>query len=227
MDDTPIQTQRADQLIARIRAAHLTYCGPPKLENLAALIQEVTASKVAGDVIEAGVALGGSAILLALLKPQTARLTLYDVFEMIPAPGENDGPDAHARYEVIRSGASAGLGDQTYYGYVENLQDQVQRNLETFGVDLARDRVALERGLFQDTLHPAGPVSFAHIDCDWYDSVRTCIERIVPRLSPGGILVFDDYNSYSGCRRAVDELRAERPDFAVAIEARSLALRRT
>lgn len=217
--------ENAIDLIARIRAARLTYCGPPKLENIARLVQDVAAAGITGDFIEAGVALGGSAILLARLKPTHAQLTLYDVFEMIPPPNENDGPDAHARYEVIRNGASPGLGGDTYYGYVDDLRERVQANLEAFGVDLTADHVTLERGLFEDTLHPNRSVAFAHIDCDWYDSVRVCIDRIMPRLSRGGVLVFDDYNSYSGCRRAVDELMAARPDMIVALETRSLALR--
>lgn len=217
----------AQALIARIRAACLTYCGPPKLENIAALAAAVSEAGIAGDFIEAGVALGGSAILLARLKPPSRQLTLYDVFEMIPPPGENDGPDAHERYDVIRSGASAGLGGDTYYGYVDDLSSRVCANLEAFGVSLEADKVVLERGLFADTLFPTGPIAFAHIDCDWYDSVKICIERVMPHLSRGGILVFDDYNSYSGCRRAVDELRAARSDLEVAVEARSLALRLT
>jgi predicted O-methyltransferase YrrM len=224
---SPTEDRRAADVIARIRAANLTYCGPPKLENLATLTRAVSEAGVPGDFVEAGVALGGSAILLSLLKPSAARLTLYDVFEMIPAPGPNDGPDAHARYDVIRSGVSPGLGGETYYGYVDGLQAQVRRNLEAFGVDLERDQVALVRGLFEDTLNPSGPIAFAHVDCDWYDSVRACIDRIGPWLSPGGVIVFDDYNSYSGCRRAVDEMLAARSDLAVVLDARSLAVRLT
>lgn len=215
----------AVSLIAEIRASNLTYCGAPKLENLVKAAFGIAAAGVTGCYVEAGVALGGSAILLARLKPADTRLDLYDVFGMIPPPGENDGPDAHARYEVIRSGASAGLGDARYYGYVEDLLTQVKDNLRRFEVDPQDDGLTWNAGLFSDTLHPAGKVALAHIDCDWYDSVRLCIERLTPVLTPGGMIVFDDYNSYSGCRRAVDELLAARPDFKVAFENRSIGLR--
>lgn len=217
----------AGPLIDSIRAARLTYCGPPKLENLALAMREVQAAGVTGDYVEAGVALGGSAILLARLKPPHVALKLYDIFGMIPAPGAQDGPDAHARYEVIRSGSSAGLGEDQYYGYADDLLDRVDGNLRTFGVDPQRDNVVLIPGVFEETLRPTHPVAFAHIDCDWYDSVRICIERLMPVLSPGGVIVFDDYNSYSGCRRAVDELRYHRDDLTVVFEARSIALKLT
>ena len=37
----------------------------------------------------------------------------------------------------------------------------------------------------------------------------TCLERIAPRLATGGLLIIDDYDAWSGCRRAVDEYFAE------------------
>ena len=74
------------------------------------------------------------------------------------------------------------------------------------------------QGLFQDTLHPAGPVALAHIDGDWYASVMTCLERIVPVLIPGGTLVIDDYHHWSGCRKAVDEYFADRRDQFAFVE---------
>ncbi len=66
--------------------------------------------------------------------------------------------------------------------------------------------------MFQDTITGDEPVALAHIDGDWYESVRTCLERIGPRLSPGGVMVIDDYFYWSGCRTAVDEFLAKHPD---------------
>jgi len=217
--------RRCEGLIAEIRAARLTYCGPPKLENLSHAVRQVVRERVPGDFIEAGVALGGSAVLLGLLKPPTKALHLYDVFGMIPPPGQDDGDDAHRRYDVIKSGQSPGLGPDTYYGYVDALQDRVVQNLSRWGLSCETDHIRIHAGLFQDTLRPSGPIALAHIDCDWYDSVNVCIARIMPVLSPGGILVFDDYGSYSGCRKAVDQLLAIRSDMRVVFHERSIALR--
>ncbi len=215
-----------ERTIAAIRAAKLSYCGPPKLENITEALLRIRSENVPGRYVEAGVALGGSAILLGLLKPADVPLDLFDVFAMIPPPGANDGEDAHRRYEEIRSGASAGLGGDTYYGYVDGLLDKVKANLRQFGLDPDGGNIRCVPGLFEDTLYPAGPVALAHIDCDWYDSVRVCIERIVPRLAPGGIMIFDDYSSYSGCRRAVDEWLARDTGMEKLFHRRSLGVRR-
>ena len=215
-----------EALIARIRGNSLSYCGKPKLENIAEAVLAVRAASVPGAYLEAGVALGGSAILLGKLKPKQTSLALYDVFSMIPAPGENDGEDAHKRYEEIRLGQSDGLGGKTYYGYLDNLLDVVKLNLRDAGLDLKLDKIDCIPGLFENTLYPSGSIAFAHIDCDWFDSVKVCIDRITPLMSKGGIVIFDDYSSYSGCRRAVDEWLARDARFEKLFHRRSLAVRR-
>ncbi len=225
--DAPPDAAAVTAAIAEIRAANLSYCGPPKLENIAEAALAVRSANVRGSWLEAGVALGGSAILLGKLKPRGVPLDLYDVFGMIPPPGADDGEDAHRRYAEIASGASKGLGGDTYYGYVDDLQQKVRANLRRFDVVPERDFVRMHRGLFEATLHPTGPVALAHVDCDWYDSVRVCIERIAPHLSVGAMIVFDDYSSYSGCRRAVDEWLAAATNFTPAFHRRSLGVRRT
>lgn len=218
--------QQAEQMIASIRAANLSYCGRPKLENIAESMLDVRSRGVPGAYLEAGVALGGSAILIGLLKPEKATLGLYDVFGMIPPPGENDEEDSHKRYEEIRSGTSKGLGEDTYYGYVEDLLSVVKSNLRRFDLEPEGGSIHCIPGLFENTLYPESSIAFAHIDCDWYDSVKVCIDRIAPRLSPGAIMIFDDYSSYAGCKRAVDEWLASDGRFETIFHRRSLGVRR-
>ncbi len=213
-------------LIASIRAANLSYCGKPKLENIAQVLISLRKIGVRGGLLEAGVALGGSAILLGRLKAPGTRLDLFDVFSMIPAPGQSDGEDAHQRYAEIRTGQSRGLGGELYYGYIDDLLTKVRDNLRRFDLHEAADDIHFHPGLFEDTLHPEGPIALAHVDCDWYDSVKVCIERIAPRLAVGGVIIFDDYSSYSGCRKAVDEWLAGAPHMEVLFHQRSLAVRR-
>ena len=151
-------------LIADLRAKGLTYLGPQKLERLAWAAVTASERGITGDYVEAGVALGGSAILLSKLKPSKSRLMLYDVFEQIPPPGLNDGIDAHERYAVIASGKSAGLGGNTYYGYIDNLEGADRANLASYGITPELSGVEFTRGLFEETLHISVPVALAHID---------------------------------------------------------------
>jgi len=124
---------------------------------------------------------------------------------MIPPPSEKDCEDVHKRYEIIKAGKAKGLGTNNYYGYDENLFEKVKENFNHYGIELLSNNVHLVKGLFQDTMKIDFPVALAHIDCDWYESVLTCLTRIVPELVVGGTLVIDDYYSWSGCKKAVDE----------------------
>lgn len=188
-----------------VRRRRLTYLSPSKMASLIALCRDAELRNQRGLIVEAGCALGGSAILLCAAKTRARPLEVYDVFDMIPPPGNKDGADVHERYEAIRRGKSKGIGGDEYYGYRPNLYDVVEQNFAALGFPVQNNAVRLIRGLVQDTLVGTEPVVLAHIDVDWYDPVMTCLERLVPRLSARGAIVFDDYKDWSGCRRAVDE----------------------
>jgi asparagine synthase (glutamine-hydrolysing) len=133
----------------RVRSRKLTYLSPSRLRTLETLARQVPD----GDFLECGVALGGSAILLAHHAGVGRRFHGYDVFGMIPPPGDNDPPEAHERYRTIASGESSGLGGERYYGYRDDLYEEVAAAFSEFGVPVDGDRVQLHRGLFEDTLH--------------------------------------------------------------------------
>jgi asparagine synthase (glutamine-hydrolysing) len=217
---------RLSAIAQEVRAARLTYLSPQKLANIESAIADVERRGVSGSVLECGIALGGSAIVLARLMGPAREFHGYDVFGMIPPPGENDDEKSRRRYEVIRSGESAGIGGDPYYGYVERLYDRVVETFGRYGLAVDGRRVSLHEGLFADTLHPEAAVALAHIDCDWYEPVRLCLDRIYPKLAPGGYMVLDDYNDYGGCRRATDEFLRQVGDIEVVTAATNMVLRR-
>lgn len=214
MDEVKTGTLSVQQLIDSVRSRNLTYLKPSRLRALAEICDELERSNIAGDFIEAGCALGGSAILITYLKKRQRNLRIYDVFTMIPPPGDRDGEDVNARYEVIKSGKSRGIGGDVYYGYIENLKQKVIDAFDEFGLPVSENNVDLIEGLIQDTLVAEAQICLAHIDVDWYEPVYTCLSRIEPKLTTGGYIVVDDYNDWSGCHDAVDEyFRDRRDDF--------------
>jgi O-methyltransferase len=196
---------RIGQRVLNVRKEKLTYLSYPALIDLVGAIQEVEKLALDGIFLEAGCALGGSAIVIASAKSPERSLFVYDTFEMIPSPGENDGEDVHKRYHQIISGESQGIKGSRYYGYEQNLIEQVKSSFTKYGIPTEQNKIQLIKGLFQDTLFLDQPIAFAHLDCDWYDSLMTCLTRIEPLLVPGGIIVVDDYYDWSGCQKAVDE----------------------
>lgn len=211
-----IDQMRLGDTARRIRAERLTYLPVRKLIRIESALAEIRRNAVPGDIVEFGVALGGSAILLAQEARGDRRFFGLDVFAMIPPPtSEKDDAKSKDRYETIASGQATGFGDDTYYGYRDDLYEHVAAQLARFGTPVDGQRIHLVKGLFEDTLPTLdiAQIAFAHIDCDWYDPVRYCLEEVARRLSPGGVIVIDDYNDYAGCRTAVDEFLAAHDDF--------------
>ena len=202
-----------EQTLAQARAEHLTYLKPDHLRELAAAVLEIERRSLPGLIVEAGTARGGSAIVMAAAKAAARPMKVYDVFGMIPPPGEHDGPDVHRRYETIAAGRARGLGGETYYGYRDDLYHEVTESFGRLGVPAAEHGVELIQGLFEDTIDLDEPVALAHLDGDWYESTMTCLTRIAPLVVPGGRIVLDDYDAWSGCRAAVDEYFAGRDEF--------------
>lgn len=206
--------------IAAIREEKLTFLRQDQLESLVSCVLEADAAGRPGIILEAGTALGGSAIAMALAKAPDRELRVHDVFGLIPPPGEEDGADVHERYEVITAGEATGHEGDVYYGYHDDLLGEVTASFARHGVPVEESNVALVRGLFEDTITGDEPVALAHVDGDWYSSTMTCLERLAPRLVPGGRLVIDDYYGWSGCRKAVDEYFADRPGYRVEMRAK-------
>jgi hypothetical protein len=193
-------------IIDAVIEKQITYLAKEKLVDLFDIAQELNASNPVDSIfVEAGCALGGSAITLAAAKYKQRRLVLYDTFSMIPAPSSYDGQDVHDRYQTIVSGQSKGIGGNTYYGYIKDLKGVVKQNFEQSGYPTEEHQVYFVQGLYEESLYLSDSVLFAHIDCDWYASVKTCLERIAPHLVMGGVIAIDDYGVWSGCAKAVDE----------------------
>jgi hypothetical protein len=74
------------------------------------------------------------------------------------------------------------------------------------------DNVHLVPGWFQDTLQnaPVESISLLHLDGDWYESVKMCLDSLYDKVSPGGAIQFDDYGHWAGARKAVDEFMMNR-----------------
>jgi O-methyltransferase len=213
-----IQSSRAPGIARTVVERRLTYLTWPRLHSLQRACREI--AEVGGDVVECGVGLGGSGIVLATLAGRPYHG--FDVFGMVPPPGSSDAFDAHARYHQIAGGQVRGPGGDPYFGYRRDLLGTVTSTFTGFGV---RD-FSLHQGHFEETLHPQAPVALAHVDCEWHDSVALCLERLEPWLQPGAIVVVDDYFAFAGVRGATDAFVSAHPEFEPVRSPEHLVLRR-
>ena len=208
-----------DPRLGKVKKERLTYLSRAKLVRLQQALNDVGIQKIEGDHLEFGVAMGGSAVLIAAAAQKRGQnFAGFDVFGMIPPPtSDKDDNASKERYSVIASGASLGLGDDVYYGYRSNLYQDVVDVFVKNGLIVDGRTIKLVKGLFEETWphHVSQRIAFCHIDCDWYDPVRYCLNAVRPLLAKGAVVILDDYHDYSGCRAATDEFLKEHPLFDV------------
>jgi O-methyltransferase len=145
------------------------------------------ALQVPGDVFECGVYKGGTAALLAALLEETQspkKLYLFDTFAGMPATDAER--DLHSKGDFSDTSLEA---VQAFVKGGPRCVFRQGRIPETF--------TGLDNAVF----------SFGHIDVDIYQSIIDTLNFMWPRLSPGGVIVFDDYGfpTCPGALQAVDE----------------------
>ena len=171
-------------------------------------VKDVCKKDLPGDIVELGVARGGSAALMAIVVfdknlcgSMQRKLWLFDSYEGLPEPTEmdfnpelGDGTGEHVRP----------LPKGSCLGQLDDVKD-LMFNKNNF----PRDRIEFVKGWF-DTTVPAkkdeiNEIAVLRIDGDWYESTKCCLENLYDHVTPGGYIIIDDYQSCYGCKRAVDE----------------------
>ncbi len=147
-----------------------------------------------GDVAEFGVFQGGSACFLAHLMEHLGLdeklLFLYDTFAGIPQSSPLDLVEVN--------------------DFSGNSVERVRHLLA--GFDNVRVMPGDIRQTFADSSE--GPYSLVHIDCDQYEVTGFLCDRLYPRMTPGGIMMFQNYSfgATLGERIAVDQFFEDKPE---------------
>jgi O-methyltransferase len=152
-------------------------------------------AKIKGDIAEVGVYMGGSSKLICEAKGNK-KFHLFDTFEGLPAPKQEDSPNQFHEKQYSHSYANVKK-------YLSNYQN-----------------VYFYKGLFPSTAVPITneKFSFVHLDVDLYEATLDCIKFFYSRMEKGGILISHDYGNALGVRRAFDEFFHDKPEPIIEIE---------
>lgn len=194
--------QEMRRIIKRVRPRTMT--AHVKLSGLILATRYVVQHQIPGDIVECGVWRGGSMQAVALtlmgLGSTERDLHLFDTFEGMPPPTEHDlRQDGTPAAELLARASR----DASVWA-VAGLED-VQQGMAEVGYPA--EKVHFHRGLVEETIPAAAPetISILRLDTDWYESTKHELEHLYKRLSPGGVLIIDDYGHWEGSRRATDE----------------------
>jgi hypothetical protein len=184
-----------------------TMTSPERVHALIDAVRYVVKNDIEGDIVECGVWRGGSMMAAALtlreLGDESRNFYLYDTFEGMSSPAAADG---HA---VIRKFNNRKLSSDSST-WARSPIDEVRYNLTTTGYPAKK--MHLIKGKVENTLPgqvPVGPIAILRLDTDWYESTRHELLHLYPKLVRNGVLIIDDYGSFPGAKKAVDEFFAQ------------------
>lgn len=164
--------------------------------NITDMVNHISKNNIQGDILDIGVFKGYSSVLVmnALLncKIRDRDVYLYDTFEGMPKPTEEDGGEIIKLYRPK---------------WALGTLDEVKRNISKH-TKYPSDKIHYIKGMVEDTLqnHPHKQIAYLRLDTDFYSSTKAELENLYDFIVPNGVLIVDDYGSkFKGCTRAVND----------------------
>lgn len=191
-----------------------TMTSPERMYSLYKAVKYVVQAKLEGDFVECGVWKGGSAMVIAYtlkaLRVTDRGIFLYDTFEGMSEPTEHDmknstGDGNHVR-KYWEDQQKGGINEWCYSSL-----DEVRSNLERTGYPMSQ--IHTVKGKVEDSIPNTIPkkISLLRLDTDWYESTKHELMYLYPILTDKGVLIIDDYGSWAGAKKAVDEFFVDIP----------------
>jgi len=151
------------------------------------------ASKMDGDLVEFGSWRGLTAMFMSVMSGKTA--WIYDSFEGLPEPGPED--------------ISNGNFFKSQFLCDEKEISQIFHEVQL-------PAPIIHKAWFADLKPQDLPerIAFAHLDGDFYESIKTSLSLVYPRMTTGGLCFIHDYANPNlpGARKAVDEFMADKKE---------------
>lgn len=181
------------------RVLPYTMTSPERISAVVEAVRYVEARDVPGDFVECGVWKGGSSMAAALAFRSPRPFHLFDTFEGMAPPDEVD-----QRYDGAAAKTLFADKAKSDSAWCYSPLDEVKANMGATGY---AGPVHYIKGKVEDTIPDHAPerIALLRLDTDWYESTRHELAHLYPRISPGGVLIIDDYGYWKGARRAVDE----------------------
>ena len=167
-------------------------------------LQKVLTAGVDGDVVELGCYVGTTSLFLQRMLAGTPKtLHVYDSFAGLPPKAVQDVSPA---------------GEQFKQGELAAGKAQLIKHFKQAGLPLP----VIHKAWFEDLTVADTPdhISFAFLDGDFYTSILASLKVVWPKLTPGAVVIIDDYHTEAlpGVRQALKEWSRDH-SFTVHIEA--------
>ena len=188
----------------------VTMTSPERIFALITAVVYVCENGIPGDFVECGVWKGGSSAAIAKtlvhMKATDRTLWMYDTFDGMSQPTAADvdflGQTADQLLDQQDIAESTSV-------WCRSPLDEVKATMQATGYP--QNQIRFVQGRVEETLpqHSPDRLALLRLDTDWYESTKCELEILFPNMSPGAVLIVDDYGHWQGCRKAVDEYFAQ------------------
>ena len=198
-------TDEEKKIISSIE--NYTMTNRERIFTLINIFKEINLTNITGDFVECGVWRGGNIILLQKLNDlfQTNKMIYgYDTFEGMTEAGEFDIDLRNIKAQKLLKTTKKINDKKNIWAYcdVETVNQNISKNFKEHNIKLIKGDV--KKTLLNNQNLP-DKISILRLDTDFYESTKIELEKLYSKLSVGGILIIDDYGSWKGSRKAVDD----------------------
>jgi hypothetical protein len=133
----------------------------------------------------------------------TRKIVGFDTFEGFPHVHENDGQSG-----IIKTGSYATtLGYENYLSEILNYHEKQSPIAHLKKYELVKGDATKTIKTYLEN-NPETIIAFAYFDFDLYEPTKICLESIIPHLTKGAIIGFDEINfhDFPGETKAFDEV---------------------
>ena len=184
-------------------------------------------NRIEGDIVECGVFKGANCRFicdyLKSINYENINIFLYDTFEGMPCASSNDiNIFTKKNYNFYLKKMQKNNEVDNFYKY-ENIEN-VKKLL--FQTNYNKNKIHFIKGLVEETIPKTIPnkISLLILDTDYYDSTKHELQHLYPLVEKGGIIIIDDYGTWSGVKKAVDEYFDNLNDFKSFIDHKTIFL---
>lgn len=164
-----------------------------ELKIILSCLESTLIKNIKGDIIEMGCYIGTTSLFISrLMKKFQSKKSfhVYDSFEGLPEKTSQDSSPAGVQFTKGQLSA----GKKTFILNYKKAELPLPVIHKKWFSDLEEDEIPKN-------------IAFAFLDGDYYESIKSCLAIIEKRISPGSIVIIDDYSNEAlpGAKIAVDE----------------------
>ncbi len=175
----------------------------PALYNLYSACTYVAQKNIPGDIVECGVFFGGSIMMAAHTMERAQALKNHRVVGIDTFTGFVKRSD----HDISFSGKEICKPNKHAHDFYDNANANIR------SVPCDQSRVEVVRGDVFQVLTPTikdRQIAILRLDTDSYDTTKFELEAAWDHVSPGGIVIIDDYGYCLGARKATDDFFKDR-----------------